>query len=613
MWYCYLHGVCFFAGLTMLQLQVLSGQDAGKRASFQQSVVHIGTEAGNDFCVSDGLASGYHGRFLRAGDGGWSYSDLQSANGTRVQSPMSDVYLRNAQISQTVALGSETQLTIGETVLSCRIGEEIAEGFSAERVIGASILTLPRSNDVGMMRFLLDTSLGLTAKTTHYAVMTYLSKVILQRMGLASHAAVWKLDGVTNGFSCIYERSRSNYARLPVLPDEAMRDALEHRETVLYRVSGPSDSDVIVAPLVTPTRDLGVIIVDSMHPGGLGSNEIDTLARLSEVAAYAVERTFYNADVGALFDGFIRSIITVMDARDPASSGHSRRVSKYALMTAQAIHASALPAFGDVQFTTDRLEELRFAALLHDIGKVVLRREILLKSSKLTPSDMKHLLDRISLFAAWFGTQSPQTLGTRYVSQQRFDVYREVVTRVNQICASATETDRAIFREMQGVCIDPCPTIKLLAAQEAESLQIAHGTLTPAERLEVEKHALISWQYLSQISWPQRWANVPLYVLQHHEKLNGTGYPHGLCGDQIKLQSRILTVCDIFDALTGGDRPYKTRHSFADAAAILLREAASGALDGNIVDLFIGQVLPQLSAPDISSSGSAAVVGDYPN
>lgn len=597
----------------MLQLQVLNGQDAGKCLCFQQSVVHIGAEIGNDFRVSDAQMGRYHGQILCSREGHYSYCDLQSEHGTRVHAQGLDVYLHNPQFPQSVALTGDVLLEIGQTVIACRICAVACEDVQIRRVSSLSLLTLPRSGDVDMMRFLLETSLGLTAKTTHHAVLSYLSKVILQRMGLAAHIAVWKLDACATAFSCIYERSRCNYASSPNLPDELLRDATEHREAILYRVSGSSLANVIVAPLSTSTRDLGVLIVDSSQASGLGAHELETLARISEVAAYAIERTFYNADISALFDGFIRSIISVMDARDPASSGHSQRVSKYVLLTAQAIHASALPAFKNIQFTTNHLEELRFAALLHDIGKVVLRREILLKSSKLTQTDLKHLLDRIALFAAWFQTQSPQTLAGRYISQQRFAMYREVVTRLNQIHAHADDADLAIIREMESVCIDPCPSVKLLSPQEAEALEIKRGTLTQRERREIERHALISWQYLSQISWPQRWANVPLFVLQHHEKLNGTGYPHGIHGDQIKLQSRILAVCDIFDALTGGDRPYKTRHSFADAAAILTHDAANGGLDPDIVDLFIGQVIPQLSSPDIVSSGSASVVNELPN
>ena len=132
---------------------------------------------------------------------------------------------------------------------------------------------------------------------------------------------------------------------------------------------------------------------------------------------------------------------------------------------------------------------------------------------------------------------------------------------------------------------------------------IRRGTLNDDERHDIQQHVLVSWRYLSKILWPRRWSRVPAFVLQHHEHLNGTGYPYGISGDAIFLQSRILTVCDIFDALTGGDRPYKQRHSFSEAAEILLQEVEQGALDARSVRLFIEQIMPHICDIDVGASG----------
>ena len=593
----------------MLQLQVIYGKDAGKCLNFRQSVVHIGTDSGNDFQLTDNSVSGMHGQFTCNHDGHYAYCDLQSERGSRVRSASIDVLLYSHQLAQSVPLTGEVLLSIGQSVVRCNMAQdEVSDNHNMVCAGSISLVTMGAARDVNVMAFLLEMSTALTSKTSQQAVLSYLSQAILQRIVFSVRVTLWRFDSCAGTFSCLYERSRGELPSVPSVDHAFFQEAIHRRMASLYRSSDPSMS-TIVTPLVTSTRELGVIEIDSLHDDGLSQGDLDTIARLSEVASYAVERTFFNADVSTLFDGFIRSIIAVMDARAPASSGHSRRVAKYALVTAQAIHASQLPPFQSIQFSHNHLDELRFAALLHDIGKVVLRREILLKASKLTPSDLQHLLDRIELFAAWFGTQSPEKLGSRYRSPQSFALYCEVVTRVQQVNVVATEKDRRLIDEMYETTIDPCPNLRLLTASERESLLIDHGTLTPDERHEVERHALISWQYLSQIAWPPRWADVPIFVLQHHEKLNGTGYPHGIRGDQIRIQSRILTVCDIFDALTGGDRPYKTRHSFGDAAAILKREAQSGALDPNIVRIFITQVIPQLSSPDDSSSGSSLILG----
>ena len=397
---------------------------------------------------------------------------------------------------------------------------------------------------------------------------------------------------------------------MPVLlsKDEFL-SALHNHNVELYVSKNDSYKQVIVAPLVTAEREIGVFVVDSSPNEKFTSSELEAMARLAHMIAYAFERTFYNADLSSVFDGFIRAMIAVMDARDPATAGHSMRVSQYTMYLAQAIQSDQSPAFRNVSFSHNHIDELRFAALLHDIGKVVLRREILLKSAKLRTDELKHLLERIDLFSAWFATQSPQTLGDNYRAPCQFEHYREIVTRVVQADIHPSSEDMRYLNEMRTTTISTFPGLPLLTAEEFECLCIPFGTLNAEERHEIQKHALISWQYLSQIAWPQRWANVPLYVLQHHEKLNGTGYPYGISGDQILMQSRMITVCDIFDALTGGDRSYKTRHAYGDAAMILRKEAEKGALDPDIVDIFIHRVIPQISDPEANTN----IDNDKPN
>ncbi|MBR4985479.1 MAG: HD domain-containing protein [Proteobacteria bacterium] len=594
----------------MIQLQVIYGRDAGKCGRFQQSVVHIGTDPGNDFQLTDPEVSEYHGQFTNAHEASYAYCDMLSARGTRVRSASIDVLLFSHQLPQSVALTGECTLSLGQSVIQCTNIPNAPPDSCGMRIQHTETLplhTLSPSDDPKLLAFLLDISTALTSKTTYEAVMTHLAQMLMLQIPYLSHLSFWKYDSCQDAFIRSYERARAERITPNIFSPDDFRRVIRSRVSELHQaVRGQGSLSMIVAPIVTSRRELGVITADASEDQPFTHADLERCTRVACVSAYAIERTFVNADLSAVFDGFIRSLITVMDARDPASSGHSMRVAKYALFTAQAVHASQHPAFKNISFSNNHLDELRFAALLHDIGKVVLRREILLKDAKLTKSDLNHLLERLDLFAAWFQTQSPEKLGDDYRPQRRFEHYREVVTRVQLAQEKAAPEDIEIIDEMARTYIAPCPNIPLLSPQERESLLITKGTLNTDERREIQKHALISWQYLTQIAWPPRWANVPLYVLQHHEKLNGTGYPYGISGDQICLQSRIITVCDIFDALTGGDRSYKLRHSFGEAAMILRKEAAEGALDINIVELFIEQVLPQISNPELASGGVSA-------
>jgi len=81
------------------------------------------------------------------------------------------------------------------------------------------------------------------------------------------------------------------------------------------------------------------------------------------------------------------------------------------------------------------------------------------------------------------------------------------------------------------------------------------------------------------------------YAAAHHEKLDGTGYPLGLKDNQLPLQSRIIALADIFEALTAKDRPYKKGKTITEALAIMESMAKDKHLDSDLLDLFIQEKL----------------------
>jgi len=122
---------------------------------------------------------------------------------------------------------------------------------------------------------------------------------------------------------------------------------------------------------------------------------------------------------------------------------------------------------------------------------------------------------------------------------------------------------------------------------EATVLSIPKGSLSEMERLEIESHVTHTYEFLQQIPWTPELKAVPAIAYGHHEKLDGRGYPRGVKGNDIPVQSRIMTVADIYDALTACDRPYKKAVPQEKALDILMAEAKDGMLDADLVDLFI--------------------------
>ncbi len=598
----------------MLQLEVISGKSIGKRATFSSRVVRIGTAAENDFQLDDELASRNHGIFVvRPGHNSYVYRDLLSTHGSRVHTNATDVVLLDHQVPQSVLLSHEVIIHVGRSTIKClcRADEpedscdkvSLIEEVSCKGNTGISASKEVEQLLGSLREVAYKTSLRDTFKSMIDSAFAYAPDI--------DHGTIWQCDRDRCIFSCAFERMRRQQQGTASVGLTQFKKALEKDESTLLlvnRMSGEKivPSNVLIIPVCEEFFSETIVVFESLKP--ITHGMIGWLIELVKNASISAARTYQNADLYDVLDGFIRSTISAFDTRDPASAGHSTRVSNYVLMTAHVIDSQTTGPFASTSFSRDEFDELRYAALLHDIGKISVREEIVLKSGRLFPRDYTSLLERIDLFSAWFETQTPEKLGAAWRSQETFAHYRELVGRLQHADAPIMDADRAYMEEMRKTFITTRPTLPLLSANEHKNLLIPYGTLNADERRDIQQHALISWRYLSRILWPRRWSRVPSFVLQHHEKLNGTGYPYGISGEAIFLQSRILTVCDIFDALTGGDRPYKQRHSFSEAAEILIRDADRGALDKDVTNLFIEQVLPQIcdldsSYAELSSAG----------
>jgi hypothetical protein len=138
-----------------------------------------------------------------------------------------------------------------------------------------------------------------------------------------------------------------------------------------------------------------------------------------------------------------------------------------------------------------------------------------------------------------------------------------------------------------------------LTVEEVRYLQLSHGTLDPQERAEVESHVAKTHHFLKRIPWTDDLRNLVTYASGHHEKLNGSGYPKQLKNTDIPLQTRMITLADVFDALTASDRPYKPAVTPERALEIMRAEADAGLLDRDLVDIMAeGQVYKDLSDED---------------
>ena len=122
---------------------------------------------------------------------------------------------------------------------------------------------------------------------------------------------------------------------------------------------------------------------------------------------------------------------------------------------------------------------------------------------------------------------------------------------------------------------------------EIYNLSVKKGTLTPEEFFKIQEHIIITTLILEKLPFPDYLKNVPSYAETHHEKLDGSGYPRGLKGDEIPIGGRIIAIADIFEALTSSDRPYKTPKKLSEAIEIMADMVKKNKLDKHIFAVFL--------------------------
>ncbi|HBK98983.1 MAG TPA: phosphohydrolase [Microcoleaceae bacterium UBA10368] len=338
---------------------------------------------------------------------------------------------------------------------------------------------------------------------------------------------------------------------------------------------------------------------------------------LASQAAISIERNQLQDSIENLFEGFVKASVQAIEARDPCTYGHSERVAALAVRLSEEVNAVSTGWLRPIYFNDRQIQEIRYASLLHDFGKIGVPEAILTKQKKLYPSQLEIIRHRFALAQR---TMEMECVQSKYQYLLSHSAYRkhpseepecaqcqeiaqldtklaeaksglaeywEVLLEANEPhilgsepLAQLREIARQTYRDIDGA-IKP-----LLSPDEILQLMVSRGSLTVEERSVIESHVTDTYQFLRQIPWTKDLKNVPGIAYGHHEKLDGTGYPLGLKQSEIPIQAQMMTIADIYDALTAGDRPYKRALRTDAAMKILREEAAHNKINSDLLELF---------------------------
>jgi len=330
----------------------------------------------------------------------------------------------------------------------------------------------------------------------------------------------------------------------------------------------------------------------------------ELLGMVAAQAGVSLETAILYEDIRKLFEGFVKASVEAIESRDPTTSGHSRRVADLTVTLARMVDKESTGPYAAATFTAEDLRELEYASLLHDFGKIGVRERVLVKAKKLYEERLELVRVRFdyvlrSIEADVLG-RKVGALESGASKEQLAALDAELVERRAAVDAAwaavlsanePTVLSQGDFARIEEIARETYVDLRgevrsLLDDEEVTCLKVSKGSLTQQEFDEIRSHVSHTFRFLSRIPWGKSLQRVPVIAGAHHERLNGTGYPNRLKAEEIPVQSKMMSVADIYDALTASDRPYKKAVPLDRAIDILDYSVKDGHLDAELVRIF---------------------------
>lgn len=400
------------------------------------------------------------------------------------------------------------------------------------------------------------------------------------------------------------------------IPDVYEAEGFDFSGTRSYDEStGYRSKSMLVIPLQNHENDtIGVLqLLNAIDPNDpkkvipFSPDLEDLIGSLASQTAIALTKMQLINDLRELLYSFIRSIAAAIDEKSKYTGGHIRRVVDLTMLIAEGVNRSDNEHFSDINLTEDQLEELRLATWMHDIGKITTPQYVMDKTTKLeTISDKLEVIEARYKFLK---VQAENQILKRLLKDSQSSIPKETQDEINKVMTELDEEfdfikecnhsrefmNEDMFKRMQDIhkksIVINDSKQKFITDYEYSQLVIRKGNLSADERKIMQHHADMTIKMLSNLPFPRKLSQVPTYAGQHHEKLDGSGYPNGLKEEELPLQSRIMAIADIFEALTARDRPYKKPMKLSKAVEIMGFMVKDHHIDKHLYDLFVKQKL----------------------
>ena len=357
-------------------------------------------------------------------------------------------------------------------------------------------------------------------------------------------------------------------------------------------LTGYHTKSQLVIPLENNENELiGVLqLINAMDKEGNVipfDKQFDIIIRsLGSMAAIELTNLTYMEELKAQLYSFVEALTTVLDERSPYNASHTRNVAKYSQILADYISELHQKGQSEEFFDQNRKEKLLLAALLHDIGKIVVPLGVMDKATRLG-DELAKVEERFELLESLYEVDMLRGRITEEEYREQIADLKADLAFIHKIDAVGyldnESYDRVSRISLKKHIKENGKVTKYITDKEKNCLSIRQGTLTVEEREVMKNHVVVTEKILSKVRFNKNFAIVPKWAASHHDFLNGTGYPKHLTAKELDLETRILTVADIYDALTA-IRPYKNAIPDNKSITMLRNMAEEGKVDGQIVE-----------------------------
>ncbi len=356
-------------------------------------------------------------------------------------------------------------------------------------------------------------------------------------------------------------------------------------------INGYRTGSMLVIPMSDEKDNIiGVLqLINAMDENGntvpFSKDYEEIVQALASLTAVSINNHKLAQEINDLLQSFVQVMVDAIDTRSSYNASHTRSMVRYGDRFIDWLNA------GDRgwTFTEDEKDAFLMSVWLHDIGKLLVPADVLDKANRLQgiSDDIKNRIDIGILQEEIRGLKDPASAGTCRGKQKELRDAWETILSADNKGFLDDEIMKKLSRIAQLNCLNAQgEEIPILTKKEYTSITVRKGTLTEEEKSEVEKHVVYTARMLEKMNFKGIYKDVPHLAGSHHEYIDGSGYPNHISNGELSDENRLITILDIYDALTAEDRPYKPAIPSVKAFSILHAMCEEGKLDRRIVDLF---------------------------